>query len=456
MTAKTNKTLSTLLGFLLLIAISGCEKENVMEPEQDISERFFAYDEQVKLIEDVIIFLKNKNDSVQFINEFAENYGYPKWSKLINIYESEFNRSLIFIPIVNTQYTEIETIWVFKIINGYIEYYPVDKASVKNEDLWSFDYFTQEVLKKRPVSGSRFETEAELSTRAWTEKYHCTQGFAGFEINGEYLEVSTGWHCWSSMQYLMANYDDFSGGGGGGSGSFAPSPGGGGGGGGGYSPPPATQLNSNLKTLFKGKNNLSNEDTKKLNKAYEEMRQNCFYEFIDNYLMRNNVQLNNINIDPSYSGQAGVSSTGNLTFWNSDEINSHNLSHEWIHLFQRQYNSMSSFGDKRGMMEFELALTQDILNFIETGDFAKFSSWSNQSNLSIKEQEDYQKWVKMLTLNGTHYPSTIDNIRYQELSKIFGEYSIGYNANRGYIYGTNIYKSTAIQSLFNQAKLHCK
>ena len=59
MTAKTNKTLSTLLGFLLLIAISGCEKENVMEPEQDISERFFAYDEQVKLIEDVIIFLKN-------------------------------------------------------------------------------------------------------------------------------------------------------------------------------------------------------------------------------------------------------------------------------------------------------------------------------------------------------------------------------------------------------------
>ncbi len=146
------------------------------------------------------------------------------------------------------------------------------------------------VLNKRPFSGSRFEIEAELSTRAWTEKYHCTQGFADFEINGEYLEVSTGWHCWGSMQYLMANFDDLRVGGGGGSGSFAPGPGGGGGGGG-YNPPPSTKLNSNLKTLFKGKNNLSNEDTEKLNKAHEEMGKNCFYEFIDNYLVRNNVQL---------------------------------------------------------------------------------------------------------------------------------------------------------------------
>ena len=187
------------------------------------------------------------------------------------------------------------------------------------------------------------------------------------------------------------------------------------------------------------------------------MRQKCFYEFIDNYLAKNNVQLNNINIDPNYGGQAGVSSTGNLTFWNSDEINSHNLSHEWIHLFQKQYNSMSSFGDKRGMMEFELALTQDILKFIEIGGKWKTTaySWACWGGRNEKYRDEYMTWLMNITQDGKSYPSAIDNNKFQYFSHSFGEVSISYSTNRGYTYGNISYNSSAIQSLFNQAKNHC-
>jgi hypothetical protein len=72
------------------------------------------------------------------------------------------------------------------------------------EDSWSFDYFTQEVLNQTPKSGVRFEVkDNKPSTRGWVESIHCVQSFAGIEYDGQLVEVSTGWHCWSSMYYVQ-------------------------------------------------------------------------------------------------------------------------------------------------------------------------------------------------------------------------------------------------------------
>ena len=231
-------------------------------------------------------------------------------------------------------------------------------------------------------------------------------------------------------------------------------------GGGGYTPPaPITPLHPTLKVLFKGTNSLTKEDTEKLNKAFEEMRQKCFYETINKYVIRKGVQLGNIKMDPNYGGAkglGGLSSDGNLTFKESSHINTDNLCHEWIHLYQKTYNNMTLYGDKKGMMEYEKDLIQDILNFVQFGDFSKFHTWSNQMSVKLQDQLTYQNWIIDITKNGTSLPTIIDNKKYQELSILFGKYNSGYSPENGYVYGTNIYDSSTIQSLFIESINNCK
>jgi len=232
------------------------------------------------------------------------------------------------------------------------------------------------------------------------------------------------------------------------------------GGGGSYNPPaPITPLHPTLKALFKGVNSLTDEDTEKLNRAFEEMRQKCFYETINKYVIRKGVQLGNIKMDPNYGGGkglAGLSSAGNLTFKESSHINTDNLCHEWIHLYQKTYNNMTLYGDKKGMMEYEKDLIQDILNFVQFGDFSKFHTWSNQMSVKLQDQLTYQNWIIDITKNGTSLPTIIDNKKYQELSILFGKYNSGYSPENGYVYGTNIYDSSTIQSLFIESINNCK
>ena len=204
----------TAISLLLITVIFSCKKEDYIEVQQpDASEQFFAYDGQVKLTKSVINFLKIKNDSCEFIPALTEKYGYPLWNETIDIYEADM--AVLFVPIHKKELDEIETIWVFRITGGRIYYHPVQREEADENERWTFDYFTQDALNKTPKSGARFEIkDNRQSTRRWVENIHCVQSFAGVEYQGEMIEVSTGWRCWTSMHYVneVSMNHDFDGG----------------------------------------------------------------------------------------------------------------------------------------------------------------------------------------------------------------------------------------------------
>jgi hypothetical protein len=221
-------------------------------------------------------------------------------------------------------------------------------------------------------------------------------------------------------------------------------------------------LHKDLKALFKGVCRIIDPDMDKLNKAYEEMREDCFYNNIDVYIRENGMSLKNIIIDPTMFGDASINSDGNLKFRNSIYITAENLKHEWIHLFQKHYHSLTAFGDKAGMMEFELALAQDILHFVKykgkvsEGDGA-FHIWACSKTGDDEDRKNYIDWLSDITAEGKAYPSAIDNEKFQDFSTAFGRVSISYNPDRGYVYGSNAtYPPSAIQALFQLAKKNCK
>lgn len=167
-------------------------------------------------------FLKSKNDSLDFITEFVEKFGYPVWGNSVHISDGE--QTTFFVPIKSELLSEIETIWLFKKKDNNLKYYIVQKT-LKNRDVgWTFDYFTQRVLHKLPNSGLIFKNIEEkniIYTRGSIRIEHCNEIWTGSggELSYQYS------HCWSSVHYYSdedeseESMDDDSGGGGGGGGS---------------------------------------------------------------------------------------------------------------------------------------------------------------------------------------------------------------------------------------------
>lgn len=186
---------------LRIFGIHSCQREE-SDDKQLITNQFFTFNNQLGIVIDVISYLKDKNDSEQFINSFVEKFGYPKWNHLIDVYEP--NRTLLFVPVHHDQIEEIETIWVFIISEGNIHYFPVSKANVIENDKWTFDYFTQKTLKKYPKSKLRFDLQVSnnIQTREWTEVTKCKPTFAGVEYNGNLIEIFTVWHCWQDIIFI--------------------------------------------------------------------------------------------------------------------------------------------------------------------------------------------------------------------------------------------------------------
>lgn len=190
------------------------------------------------------------------------------------------------------------------------------------------------------------------------------------------------------------------------------------------------------------------------------MRETCFYECIDNYLLMNNVRLRNIELR-DWLGQVGISVEGDLCFFSSNDITAENLKHEWIHIFQKIHHKMDkSYGNKVGMMEFEVALVQDILYYIDIkGKSDRFYSrtWSCWNYFEEDYKEQYMKWLEEMTRKGEIYPEEIDKDKFMDFSNIFGDISISYNRERGYKYGKDMgYEPSAIRELFRMAKEYCK
>lgn len=228
-TKKLKEKMILFLTLLVLIFLSTCQKEEFSHKKKEkerFSKEFFNYEGDLVLMKSITSFLKSKNDSLDFITEFVEKFGYPVWDKSVHI--SDVEQTTFFVPIKNELLNEIETIWLFRIKGGRIRYYKFSKTSSNHDISWTFDYFTQVILKTLPKSGLVFkiaQDNSEVVTRGgWLNVERCNYVYF---YGGEYQRY-IGKHCWNTVipgnnhddEEIDEEFcDDFSSGGGGGGGS---------------------------------------------------------------------------------------------------------------------------------------------------------------------------------------------------------------------------------------------
>jgi len=211
-------------------------------------------------------------------------------------------------------------------------------------------------------------------------------------------------------------------------------------------------LNASIKKLFvKGTTITYGPYIESVNNAYNDLNNDCFSNYVTNYLLSHNITLGSIKIDETYLGLAGISSTNDLTFGGSEFITVENLEHEWIHLAQRYINNTNIFNaSNTGMAEFEIALISDILECINIhGNFDIYSEhpFACYGNGKYNHQKEYQDWLKSITSGGTIFPSSIVTGNFLYWANIFGDVSISYNKSRGYQYTNSYYKPKTISTI---------
>lgn len=448
-------TLFLLLALLMFVA---CERDDEIEEIQVVNPNktlFFSISSKLTEYEKSLIQGVQNVVSDSIAKNWIKKYGSPIWQDRELLY-SETEGNLLLVPLLKkNSYTGLLLVrqksdkLSFSII-------PKEYFLTLKEDNPAFWHFIKMISDKEDTGNYKYKfidaTEKSPKTRSMIIIERCWDVYTGYidkETGKEHLTFS---YRMCSTQIILtmvsaiAIHDEHGG-------SYEWNSGGGGGGGSSISP---ITIKASLRKLFKGECILDDEGIKKLNKEYDKMKENCFYNFIDNYLKENKIQLKNISYGSG--GQASVSNIGNLRFGSNADITAENLSHEWIHLYQMQYHKLLNTDMKsiRGMMEFELAFIQDILALIENkGDdksIARF--WAGEGRGEITKLE-YIGWLKKITHNGTQYPTSIEHLTFLNYSKEFGEGSISYNVEKGYIYGNAAYRAYAAQALFRQAKEHC-
>lgn len=397
----------TLLVCSVIIFWTGCQDDIYDNAAKVDAETFFHHGKRDVLVANVINYLIEKNDSSEFITAFKQKYGLPEWEKAVT---SE-NRThiLLFVPIVNHIYKDVETIWLFKITDNYIEYYPVSKRKVVQNDLWVFDYFTQEVYNRPSVNGVRYVLGKKVLSkrRLVITITYGVESFIGCEYEGNTFWTSTGWHYWTTTVFLE-NFDpfDYSGGGnpGVGSGDFY---GGGGGSGGGGNPP--TQPPTN------------NEENQPCHKTNEKLENTAFKdileslrEYISNESPNNKIEhgyIENINngfvqLDPANQGHS-------LIF----PIDKHNTV-GYIHNHNTPYNIDFGNGSYQTMSFIQIFSPADLIKFLQMAHATSYNG--------IPTEDVYGAVV---TTNGTYVlkftgnPTDIINIpNTNELDKYYLQY----------------------------------
>jgi len=233
----------------------------------------------------------------------------------------------------------------------------------------------------------------------------------------------------------------------------------GGGSGGGYDPAPEQPqpvLSDPLKRLFvNGSSNLSATDIDNLNKAFNEMNNDCMLNSISNFLASNNITLGSVSINSTMPNPTSLNNFGDITFGDSDLITAENLSHEWVHLAQQKMSNVNVFtSSNKGMAEFEVALFFDIKNAIwRCGDFTSYTDHTMACYNGSYDQyrPSYQAWLLSITEGGTKYPGSIDQSQFFYWANIFGDVS-KYKKTNGYQYTNSSYSPCTIIQLINNCR----
>lgn len=430
--------LSFPLFLLLIFFLKGCQQEEIAinssigRPVRQETRAmtyppsggFFESDGVDENLNNIIVYLKEINDSTAFTNSFIENYGYPLWE---NNYQFPHEDKIVYVvPVINEK--EIETIWFFEMSPTDTRYYvfprPEDNNSLSSLG-WMFDYFNVALSLYIPENEGEIIQFTAPETRAYIMVEYCNDIYTGYiDSNGvELLEYSYT-HCWTEYFYI---WDGF--GGGGGDGGDGGDGGGGLVGGGGSGGTLPVSPNGNLTALFLSTSELGNDAKDKLKDAVDDIRDNCYSEAIYNYLVNSGIKFSNVEIDPTLWGQGGLDrNSGRLRFQRIDDINFTTFYHEMFHLFQRS-EGVYTGESVVGMMEYERTLFEDIAFTIQhmvdgeiplSAHYIRKSQWV-YGDKKKDEQDKYMSWLEGITQKGKSYPSSISSDDFKKWAIFFGE-----------------------------------
>lgn len=194
--------ISLLISYVIWNSCSNVDNAKSID-KNEIEENYFRYEGENRTMTLLLKSLKERNDTTSFISNIIKNHGNPKWNESV-IIPTE-NRLLIFTPFEDDRTDECESIWIFKLTREQTAYRIVTKDEADSEDLWTFDYFTQEMLRKRPISGIFFKLPPEDKTRGWIRIERCVDVFVGAGEGDEYEEVYKGTHCWTETHFVHDN-----------------------------------------------------------------------------------------------------------------------------------------------------------------------------------------------------------------------------------------------------------
>lgn len=238
-----------------------------------------------------------------------------------------------------------------------------------------------------------------------------------------------------------------------------------GGGNGGFHPiktqPDSVKVVENLVKFFPKGTNFTKQQLEKLNIEYKKLMSNCIYKTIDDYISENGKFTGGINMrkEDDSVGDASLDEEGNLNIYGERNITDTNLAHEWIHLCQRAFKPERAKSDPEyvGLMEFELALFQDMMGYAKNGenwakrndDVPPTQSWisSIPFNLQRPVGDIYSRWLESMFRNG--FPTRIDLTSFMCYASLFGTHHLVYNK-----FGYNYYnKNYGVESINNLLQL---
>jgi len=207
-------------------------------------------------------------------------------------------------------------------------------------------------------------------------------------------------------------------------------------------------------------NYLTTEEIAFLNLMYTKLEEDCLYKFINQTMNQGNMPYGTIKMQVTMAGEGNVSNLGCVEFKDGTNTTYSTFKHEWRHLYQRELNDMSTFGNKKGMMEFENAVYKDIETFKKgTPQNLKLSDMDEgtYSWIWVLEQQgvpgnettrrDYISWIKRLGTGSVVLTLPTELAIFQQWANLFGQYSTGYGTNMGFQYSGVDYPLNALSNL---------
>lgn len=379
-----------------------------------------------------IEWVREKEVTNPFIESMVIRIGKPMWD-YADI-EHIGGDTFIFVPLHHHRYgRSIHAIWFFYRNKDGDIYQSIRKKTDEDvilyDQAWLCEYFSYKVFGKENAEHVMFQPARQ--SRAWVEVETCWDAYIGAGENTPVEDYAyKGRRCKSRTFWVeissITEPDEYGGGSGG-----SPNPSDGGGGG--WNPPTETpaKIPTQLKKLIKSNNNLTDEDMKKLEKAWEKLQEDCFSKSFLKHLEDKKFAVNEVRILDEKMGNSSYSKKGYLSFQNDEFITPEILFHELFHLYQYKTHKDKINSSQIGWMEYERAIFADICNYIKTAQIIyeekkvedtqadsiktsiknRFWRYKDDNSLitdyaSEEQRDDYFVWLDSITKQGFTYPTS--------------------------------------------------